>query len=215
MPRRRRALASVLAHVRRNDRVGACEIWTDLPPIAAAVERLPYHVRREIQRVRIDGREQEWCRAKHAIVGRTDRLRSDLLHLTRSAIIPSDFAAVDDIRIEWIGRRIAIFFDADGMPIAEGDLAIITATGDAGRTRLLLPAADSIWKRVVRDDVIERRRRLIVPRAPAVAAVHADDRALIARDDHRVRIVRIDPDAVVVVTAGRAPKRPEGLPAIH
>ena len=50
--------------------------------------------------------------------------------------------------------------------------------------------------------MVELRGRLVVPAAPRFAAIHCDDRALIGGDHHDVRVVRVDPDAVVVVSAG-------------
>ena len=63
-------------------------------------------------------------------------------------------------------------------------------------------------------DVIERRRRLVVPAAPRLAAVERDDRALIRRHRDDVGIVRIEPGALVVVAAGRAANRRERAAAV-
>ncbi len=52
--------------------------------------------------------------------------------------------------------------------------------------------------------MIELGGWLIVPTAPRCAAVHADDRALIGAERDNLRIFRADPDALVVVAAGRA-----------
>jgi len=51
-------------------------------------------------------------------------------------------------------------------------------------------------KRVCRD-VIDLRRRLIVPGAPRARAVDAYDDALIAGDDHAFACARIDPQHVM------------------
>ena len=58
-----------------------------------------------------------------------------------AAIISRQLAAVDDVGIERIGHHVAVFFGSHGMPVAEGDLAVVAAAGDASRTALLLAAA--------------------------------------------------------------------------
>ena len=63
--------------------------------------------------------------------------------------------------------------------------------------------------------MIELRRRLIVPRAPGLAGVHGDGRALVGRDEHDVSVVRIYPNAVIVVAARCALDRGEGCAAIR
>src|SRR5262249_11435381 len=55
---------------------------------------------------------------------------------------------------------------------------------------------------------------LFVPGAPGSPAVDRDRRALIDPQDHDVRVVRIDPDAMVVVTARRALDRREILASV-
>jgi hypothetical protein len=52
--------------------------------------------------------------------------------------------------------------------------------------------------------VIDLRGGLVVPGAPGLCAVDGDDRALIAGEDHTVSIFGIDPELMIVITAGRA-----------
>ena len=92
------------------------------------------------------------------------------------------------------------------MPLAKSDLAVVAATRNACRAALLLAAAQAIWKRVVGVDVVHLRRGLVVPTAEGLAAVDCDHCSLIARDRHDVRIVRINPKVLIVVTSGRATK---------
>src|SRR5262249_25650953 len=61
---------------------------------------------------------------------------------------------------------------------------------------------DPIRELVVGADVIELSGRLVVPRAPGLAAVDADDRALVAGEQDDLRVVGVDPDGVVIVAAG-------------
>src|SRR5205085_4918236 len=72
------------------------------------------------------------------------------------------------------------------------------------RAAFLLPAVNPIRKRVVRAYVIELRGRLVIPRAPRLATVHGDDRALVRAEQNGLGIVRVDPNILVIVTAGRA-----------
>src|SRR2546423_4014458 len=92
------------------------------------------------------------------------------------------------------------------MPFAKSYLAIVAATRDAGRTALLLSAAQAIRKCVVGVDVIHLRGRLVVPTAPGLAAIDGYDRPLITPEQNHVRIVWIDPDVLVIIAAGRAAK---------
>ena len=75
------------------------------------------------------------------------------------------------------------------------------------RARILLAAAHAIRERVVGGHVIHRRRGLRVPVAPRRTAIGRDDGALVGDDQDDVRVVRVDPDLLVVVAAGRAAHR--------
>ena len=76
---------------------------------------------------------------------------------------------------------------------------------------VLLRAVDPVREPVVGGDVVELRGRLVVPGAPGLPAVHADDGALVGAEDHAARIGRIDPQLVVIVAARRALQRQERL----
>src|SRR5271157_610248 len=130
--------------------------------------------------------------------------RRDVLDLTRDAVVPGDCAAVDDIRIQRVGRDVSVLFGAHRMPLAKRDLAVVAAARDAHRPALLLAAVDPVWKLVVGDDVVELRGRLVVPGAPGLAVIHADGGALVDGQEDDIGVVGIDPDGVIVVTAGRA-----------
>jgi len=118
--------------------------------------------------------------------------------------IASDVGAIGIFRI---GRGIAIFFNAYGMPVMERNFAVHAAAIDARGTGILLAAAQAIRESVVGRHVIHRRRRLRIPIAPRRAAICADDAALIAHDDQDVGIARIDPHLLIIVTARRATDR--------
>ena len=111
-----------------------------------------------------------------------------------------------------IGRGVAGFAaGAQRLPVAHRDPGETAARWHADRAAVLLRAGHPVRKAIVGGDVIDLRGRLVVPRAPGRGAVHADDRALIAAENHPVRIVRIDPELVIIVAAGRAFDRPSNV----
>ena len=63
--------------------------------------------------------------------------------------------------------------------------------------------------------MVKLRGRLVVPRTPRLPAIDGHNRALIADDKNNVWIIRIDPEILVVVTAGRAANAHPGLAAIR
>src|SRR5262249_38280625 len=141
---------------------------------------------------------------EHAEVLRLHRHRKNVLRLTGPAIESRQFTADDDVWIKRISNDITIFLRRNGTPVAKRDLAFIAAAFDYDRTAFLLPAVKPIGKRVIRADMIQLRCRLVIPRAPALAAVHSDDRALIRAEQNDLRIVRIDPNILIIVATGRA-----------
>src|SRR5205823_4202663 len=107
---------------------------------SAAVQRLPHDVRREQEHVRIDSREDERRRAQRAIVRRAAATNTwaNLLHVAGATIVAGDLAAVDDVGVERIGRRVAVLLDAGRMPIGVGDASVVATTAHACGTGLLL-----------------------------------------------------------------------------
>ena len=90
------------------------------------------------------------------------------------------------------------------MPIAKCDLAKVAAAGDADASTFLLAAINPVRKLIVSDHVIELRGWLVVPGTPGLAAIHADGNALIDGQGNDLRILRIDPNCVIVISAGSA-----------
>src|SRR5690242_1800271 len=121
---------------------------------------------------------------------------------------------VDDVGIERVGGQVAALTRAHGRPVAEGDLPVVTPARDRGGARVLLRAVHTVREGVVGDHVVKLGRGLVVPAAPRTAAVERDHGALVAPDDHVRRVPRIDPELVVVVTAGLALEDGEGLTAV-
>ena len=114
--------------------------------------------------MRIDVAEEQRRGAQVAIVA----ARCDVLDFAGDAVELRAVAAVDDVGIERIGRDVVVLLGADGMPVAEGDGAIVAAAGDAGGAALLLSAVDPVGRLVIGDDVIELGGGLVVPTAPGV-----------------------------------------------
>ncbi len=81
-----------------------------------------------------------------------------------------------------------------------------------GRVVLLCPV-QPVREGVVDHHVVELGRRLVVVARPRRAAVDGDLRAPVVRDDHAVRVGRVDPQVVRV--AVRHLDRVERLPAVH
>ncbi len=214
---RRRLGPAVLAHVRGRLPGGAGQVGADLLPAPAAVARLPHRVGREVERARIGRREDHRLRAHHPVSGvaRRSRHGRDVLHLPGVAIPARELAAVDDVRVERVRRRVAVLLHAGRVPVAEGERAVGAARRDACGSALLLAAAEPVGEGVVGGDVEHLRGGLVVPAAPGGPAVHGDDHALIGGEQDRAGPHRVDPDAVVVVAAGRAAEGGEGLPAVH
>src|SRR6185437_6613568 len=78
-------------------------------------------------------------------------------------------------------------------------LSPYTMSGSFGSGAILLRAIDAVREAVVGADVVHLRGRLVVPAGPGLAAVGGDDGALVDAHDLAVRIVRVDPQFVVIV----------------
>src|SRR2546426_12315688 len=99
------------------------------------------------------------------------------------------------------------------MPIAERDAAIISATGDAHRAALLLSGTELVRKGISSAHVIQLCRRLVVPGAPAFAAIYGDDCALIRSQQNDLRVIRVDPLIFINVSTRRAAPAHPSFPA--
>ena len=188
------------------------EVRADARPRPASVERLPDDVRCVEQQVAVHRRPDQWHGAHVAVVrlavGTARRnVGSDLRGLSRLSIVERDAlprAAEHHVGIARIGSGHAVFLDVHRVPVVERDLPVHGAAFDARRAGVLLAGADAVGKVKVRRHVIHRRRRLRVPVAPRESAVGRDHRALVGDGEDDVGVARVDPHALVVVTAGRA-----------
>src|SRR5438045_2672530 len=173
---------SVLSDARRQVVFFARQIRADLFPVIAAITRSPERVAGEKQEFRIFRRKNYWFGPQHPEIFRFHRYRENVLRLTGASIEPRQFPANDDVRIERIGDDVTVLLSRDWLPVAERDLAFLTAALGSNRAAFLLPAVKPVRKRVVCADVIQLRRRLVIPRAPRCPAIHRDDRALIGAE---------------------------------
>src|SRR5262249_43244762 len=140
----------------------------------------------------------------------------DLLSLAGARIVARQFATVDKVRIARVGRDITVFLCTDGLPIAKRNGAVWSATRNTNRAAFLLTTGEAIGERilrahmvVVRGHRVELRGRLVVPLPPGRVTVDGDDGALIAAKQDNLRIVRADPDVLIIIAARRsAPSLP-------
>src|SRR5260221_3429164 len=165
--------------------------------------------------MRIDRREDHRLSANHPKISAAKRLWHDVLGLPRPAIVTRELPAIDDIRVQRVGRDVTIFFGCYRMPFAESDLAVVAPAGDTGGPAFLLTAAETIWKSVVGVDMIKLCRRLVVPTTPGLTAVSSYDCALIAAQHDHVGITGTNANVWIVVAAGRAAKCRPGLAAVN
>ena len=192
----------------------SAQVGADLLPVASARAGLPEGIGGEIKRGRISRRKNHRFGPDDAEFIGTKWLRQDVLRLVRAAIEAREPAAVNDVGILRRGRDVAVFLRADRLPVAKSDRAVRPAAGDSDRAAFLLPAVEAIGEGVIRADVIKLRGGLVIPRAPGLATVDRDDRALVAGEENNLRVVGIDPDVLVIVAAGRAAPAFPGLATV-
>ena len=130
------------------------------------------------------------------------RRHGDVLDLVRAPVEARDVAlivaGIHNVRVGWIGRNIACFPAPDGVPIVAANLAAIAAAGNGHGGIILLRAVDVVRGPRVGDDVVELRGGLVVLARPRIAAIEADRDAAVVRGNHALRILRIDPETVIV-----------------
>ena len=108
----------------------------------------------------------------------------------------------------------------NGLPIAHRDGGKLAARTHGHCPAVLLRSGHPVRRAVIHREVVDLRRRLVQPRAPrhitriVGGRIARNDRSLIARHDHRVRIVRRHPRALVVVAARRTSQRDPGFAAV-
>jgi len=166
--------------------------------------------------VRILRREHEWRHLRRALRGAANEdvrdLTGDFIE-AHDAAVPT--AGIDDVWIRGVGSDVTKLEAANREPVAIGDYAIVAAAWDGGGAAILLRGVGNVGKLVVGDDVIELASGLVEPIAPGFAAVEADSGALIDAENHALRILRIDPENVIVIASGSAFECREGFTAVE
>src|SRR5215475_5110896 len=99
-------------------------------------------------------------------------------------------------------RDVAALRGADGIAVAEGDGALGGARRHADGRVVLLRTVHPVGELVVRGDMVELRRQLIVNGRPGVATVEGDAGPTVVALDHALRVTGVDPQVVVVTVRG-------------
>src|SRR5215472_7014163 len=144
--------------------------------------------------------------------------RRDVLHLSGRHVELRDFAApgaVDQVRIEGIGRHVAVLDGPRRVPVAIGDAAVVAAAQYADRTAFLLSGADAVREGRSDTGVVELCGGLVEPAAPGFTAIYGNDRALIADEGDDAWVSGADPQVLIVIAAGCAAQRPPALAPVR
>src|SRR5215472_17248030 len=83
--------------------------------------------------------------------------RRNILCLSCNGVEAGAFAAVNEVRMQRIGRHVAVLFGSHGMPVTKRDFPPIAPARCAGRAALLLASVNPIGQLIVRDDMKELR----------------------------------------------------------
>src|SRR2546428_856847 len=169
------------AEARRHTGIFTGQVWADDLPVNAAIHGLEHHIRSQIQGVRVNRRENEWSCSVEAISPGAQDDGRNILRLPCQTVEPGRLAAINNVGVERVWRNVPILFGSDGIPISKCDLAKIAAAGNSDASTFLLSTVDPVRKLVVGGHVIELRGWLVIPGAPSLAAVDANDDALIDR----------------------------------
>ena len=179
-----------------------------------AVPRLEEHVARRVDRLGIVGRDHDGegpleavfhslGSPAHGILG----IDGDVALLLRAMVVARDLAVVaarvDDVGVARLGGDVTALAAAHRVPVGHIDAHAARAAGDGDRRVVLLRAVDPVGEAVVGGDVVELRGRLVVLLRPGGPSVERHVGAPVVGADHAERVVRGDPQAVVVAV-GRA-----------
>ncbi len=193
--------------------IGAREIGADHFPALALVARPVDHLRGDVERLRIVRRHhhREGPPEAEVDVGRAPAVvrlgvGRDVAHLLGAPVIamqPVMIGRVDDVGVGGVRGDVAVLAAADGFPLLDRDAAMVGAARHRDGGVVLLGRVDAIRHLVVDGHVIELRRGLIEDRRPRLAAVEGDGRTAVVAFDHPQRVLRVDPQVVVVAVRHR------------
>src|SRR5215472_3662055 len=136
-----------------------------------------------------------------AVPGDIEGPDGDVHRLLGALVKPGDQAlgsGVDNVRLGRIWGDIAALTAADVIPVLAPNHAVVIVTLDGYRAVVLLRAVDVVRPAIVSDHVIELGGRLVVLRGPGIPAVDGDGGSAVVAVDHTLRIVRIQPQAVMI-----------------
>ena len=198
-PARRAHLALVVAR-----QVGADRLPT-LALVAAGEQRLGRGVEQarlvpapEDREVPLEAVLQRLGACPHRVV----RPHVDAATQAAAVVLAHEVAAVaaaeHHVRLAGLRRQPPALAAGGVLPVALADAGAAAAVADAHRAVVLLAAVDPVRRVVVDGDAVELRRRLVVDRRPGRAAVRRHARAAVVALDHALRILRIDPQVMVV-----------------
>src|SRR6185312_7675828 len=190
----------------RHARIVTRQVGTDFLPGVAAVHRLEQELVGEVECVLVGHGEGHRQRPGVAeVLAGISQHGRNVLAGSRELIALGHRGPVELGHAKRVDRNVAALAPGAGVsPAREIDAAAPGAGGGHGAgAAILLGAVDPEWVPIIGGDVVVLTRGLVVPGAPALGAVHADDHALIAAEDHVVGVVGIDPELVIVVAARR------------
>ena len=196
--------------------VGAGQVRADLLPALTAVGRLEQHVRRDVEHVRVVRRYDYRVGPLEAVAvvlgaeaaallgpdGDDPRLAQPVVvahQRVAAAGRAADGAGVDDVRVVRPDGDVAALGEADRVAVLPRDALLVgLAARHADGAVVLLRRVDPIGPLVVRRDVVELGRRLVVDCRPRPAGVEGHAGAAVVALDHPRRVVRVDPQVVLV-----------------
>ncbi len=194
-------------------RVVAREVRADLLPRPSAVGALEQDLRSDQQLLRVRGREQDRVRPGEPVLQCLGsaallvvRPRADVLELPGPAVVAHEDAevpaAVVDLGIAGFRHRERALAVGHALPGPERNVAVGGGARPLEGALVLLRAEDVVRELVVEVHVVELPGRLVVLRAPARPAIGRDGRAAVVPLEQDLRVVRVDPDDVVVAVRG-------------
>src|SRR5262249_21784992 len=141
-----------------------------------------------------------------AIQVRVCQRRRNALRLAGAQIELVYPPAENDCCVVRVGSNVVVFAPGgDFTELAEIDAVdVVSAARTPCSPRVLLCAVAQIRKPIVRDDVVELARGLVVPGAPGQTAIECHQGALINAENAPLRLGRVDPQRMIVVAARRA-----------
>src|SRR5262249_45105094 len=101
------------------------------------------------------------------------------------------------LRVPRVGGDPAALAAGGDLPVAAAEAAAAEGL-EAQRRVVLLRAVDPPREARVGGDAVDLRGRLVLERRPLRAAVEGDAGAAVVALDHAARVVRVDPEVVVV-----------------